>query len=89
MTAGVNEMLNKHHLRRVAIKGGHSKQDLWYTQTPLHLSIFTTIYWSYLLWSPVIVLHTFKAPREKHRLWLTLLICVQVPRYMLFRSFRA
>ena len=44
MTAGVNEMLNKHHLRRVAIKGGHSKQDLWYTQTPLHLSIFTTSY---------------------------------------------
>ena len=34
------------------VTGDHSKQDLRYTQKPIHLPIFTNNIWSYLLlWS--------------------------------------
>ena len=38
------------------ITGDYSKQDLWYTQKPTYLVFLTNNIWSYLLWSPVILL---------------------------------
>ena len=39
----------------LVLRGGHSKQDLRYTQKPIYFIIFTNNVWSYLPWSPVIV----------------------------------
>ena len=40
------------------IAGDYNKQDLRCTQEPIPLPTFTTNTWSYLLWSPVIVIGT-------------------------------
>ena len=43
---------------KIHIAGDHSKQDLRYTQRPIYLPVFTDNIWSYLLWSPLILVRT-------------------------------
>ena len=43
-------------IKGIHTTGDHIKWDPQHTQKPIYLPIFTHNIWSYLLWSPVIVL---------------------------------
>ena len=53
-TDGTGDHKRRIYASSTSITGDHIKWDLWYTQKPIYLPVFTNNIWTYLLWPPVI-----------------------------------